>query len=155
LILEKWAKKWGLTNEAMLELQNLIGAKKNSEKEGKIICESDVQTAIRVAASEKGMRLWRNNVGATYTKEGRFLRYGLANDSKSVNEKIKSSDLIGIRPLKIRPEFVGATFGQFVAMEVKRGDWRYTGTKREVAQMRFLTLVASLGGDAKFTTGRL
>jgi len=52
--------------------------------------------------------------------------------------------LIGIKP-----------GGQFVSREVKRPGWRYTGTEREVAQLRWIEIVTALGGDAKFTTGDL
>jgi hypothetical protein len=87
------------------------------------------------------------------TEEGKLVRYGLANDSKAVNEMIKSSDLIGIRPVLITPAHVGYTVGQFVAREVKAGAWMYRGTSHEQAQKRFLELVAGMGGDACFANG--
>ena len=146
MILE-WMKRWGIPYEAVLDLQQRLGAVSDVQG-GASTPESEVQTAIRLEASKKGLRLWRNNVGATYTTEGSFLRYGLCNDSKRMNEHIKSSDLIGIRPVMIG----GQLIGQFVAREVKAGDWKYKGTKREEAQLRFLELVTSMGGDAAFTT---
>lgn len=99
------------------------------------------------------MRLWRNNVGGTYTEEGSFLRYGLANDSKQMNDAIKSHDLIGIRPVLIEQHHVGKIIGQFVSREVKAAGWKYRGTKREEAQLRWAELIASLGGDACFANG--
>lgn len=117
--------------------------------------EARAMSTVRLAASQAGWRVFRNNVGACYDAEGRFIRYGLANDSKRISDALKSSDLIGIRPFTVTTEWVGHTVGQFVALEVKRPDWTYRGTKREEAQLAFLTLVESLGGYGRFTTGGL
>lgn len=101
-------------------------------------------------AAKKGWRLWRNNSGAVTTEDGRHIRFGLANTSAQLNKKIKSSDLVGIAPTLITPEHVGQTLGVFVSIEVKREGWQYKGTPREVAQLRWLELVAALGGIAYF-----
>ncbi len=115
--------------------------------------ESDIQSLIRIAASEHGWRLFRNNVGVATSESGRPVRYGLANDSKQLNTQIKSSDLIGIRPVVITADMVGQTIGQFVSLEVKRSDWKYTGTDREQAQDAWIDLINRLGGYARFVTG--
>lgn len=112
--------------------------------------ETLVQADVRLKASHQGFRLWRNNVGVAVDKRGIPVRYGLCNESKQMNKNIKSSDLIGIRPITITQDMVGKVIGQFVAIEVKKEDWKYTGNLREEAQQRFLTLVQSLGGYAKF-----
>jgi len=112
--------------------------------------EQLVQAQVRMEASQQGFRLWRNNVGVAMDSRGIPIRYGLCNESKQMNKNIKSSDLIGIRPIVITQEMVGETIGQFVAMEVKKEDWKFSGNDREQAQDRFLTLVKSLGGYAKF-----
>lgn len=114
--------------------------------------EAAITAKIRLKASKKGWYLWRNNVGATYTKDGNFIRYGLANDSKELNSRLKSSDLIGIKPLKITQEMVGKIVGIFVAREIKSSKWKYAGASREEAQLAFINLVNSLGGDAQFIT---
>ncbi len=117
-----------------------------------MINESATLSKIRLKAAKKGIYLWRNNNGAVHTTDGTFIRFGLANDSKQLNEKLKSSDLIGIKPTKITPEMVGKTVGIFFSREVKREGWKYTGTPRETAQLAWIELINSLGGDAAFIT---
>lgn len=124
--------------------------------------ESDAQKLIQLEASKLGSRLWRNNSGATFICEqardcphaaARPIRFGLGNESAKLNKLIKSSDLIGITPVVITSLMVGQTVGIFTAVEVKRPGWRYSGRGRELAQKKFLDLVKSLGGIAKFMTG--
>lgn len=153
MMLDHWAARWGLPAEAVADLRRLMGAIDTDPVGRPDTPEGAVQTAIRLEASRLGMRLWRNNVGAGRLENGSFVRWGLCNDSEQMNRSTKSSDLVGIRPRLITADMVGHTIGQFVAREVKRGGWRYTGTDREVAQLRFIELVTSLGGDAAFTTG--
>lgn len=117
--------------------------------------EAGAQAALRIAASVSGMRLWRNNVGSLQDASGRWVRFGLANDSRTVNSALKSGDLIGINPVVITPAMVGATIGQFVSYEVKRPGWVYSGTEREEAQARWCALVNMMGGYARFSTGGL
>jgi len=115
--------------------------------------ESTNSKAVRLAYAHAGAVLWRNNVGVFVDERGIPIRFGLANESKQMNQNIKSSDLIGIQPVLITQEMVGTIIGQFVAREVKTDGWEYTGTPREQAQLRFIELVISKGGDACFTTG--
>lgn len=115
--------------------------------------ERDNQALIRLEAGQKGLGLWRNNVGAGYLQNGSFLRWGLANESKQMNTKFKSSDLIGIRRVIITPDHVGCQIGQFVGREIKPSNWVYTGTPHEQAQQAWNNLILSFGGDAGFATG--
>lgn len=115
-----------------------------------LVSESDIQKLIRLEANRKGIRLWRNNVGALYSKEGNFIRYGLANESSSVNKVVKSADLIGIKPILITDDLVGSTIGQFISREIKPKHWKYTGKDHEKAQLAWANLILSLGGDACF-----
>lgn len=145
-----WAQKWNIPFDAMLELQKVFGIVSEGlppKLAGR--SESAVQSAVRLEASRAGCRLWRNNVGALKTETG-FIRFGLANDSGAVNDRIKSADLIGIRPVLVTPAHVGHIIGQFVSREVKAGNWRYSGDDREKAQLRWAELIMSLGGDAAF-----
>jgi hypothetical protein len=112
--------------------------------------EAKIQKELRVIASQKGFRLWRNNVGVAYDNRNVPVRFGLANDSAAMNSSIKSSDLIGIKPIVIQPHHVGSVFGQFVSLECKRFGWEFKGTKRETAQKRWIDLINEFGGYAKF-----
>lgn len=147
--LHEWAAKWGVPAAALRELAKC--PEPPPALSGK--SESAAQAAVRLAASQSGARLWRNNVGVLADERGVPVRYGLANESSQVNKAIKSSDLIGLRPVTVLPEHVGQVIGQFVAREVKRPGWAYSNTARERAQLKFIALVQSLGGDAAFTTG--
>lgn len=150
--LSLWAKRWRVADAALMELQELFGIsiKHTGVQNKDYLSEAAIQSTVRLEASEKGMRLWRNNVGATYTKEGSFIRYGLANESKELNNRIKSADLIGVRPILITKQWIGCTIGQFVSREIKASNWKYSGGLREEAQLRWAELIMSLGGDACF-----
>jgi hypothetical protein len=112
--------------------------------------ETRQQSLIRIAAAKKGMLLFRNNVGALLDDRGVPVRYGLANESKAMNEKIKSADLIGIEPVLITQDMVGQTIGRFVSIEVKEEGWKYSGKGREAAQKAWLQLIVANGGRALF-----
>lgn len=155
MTLNNWAIKWNIPIEAVTDLRVMMGAINTDPPVLRGISEAANVNNIRVQASQLGLRLWRNNVGATMDDRGNFIRYGLANDSKAMNKKIKSSDLIGIRPITITPAHIGQVIGQFVAYEVKASTWHYTGNEHEQAQLRFLELVLSLGGDARFLNSML
>jgi len=151
MLLNKWAIRHSIPHVALEDLRRLFGLVPDTlgaPTEG--LSEAAIQNLVRLEASAKGLRIWRNNVGVLMDERGIPVRYGLANDSKQMNTHIKSSDLIGIRPVRIQPHHVGSVIGQFVAREVKAGNWKYTGTARELAQLRYLELVVSLGGDGAF-----
>lgn len=151
--LHEWAIRNHVSMQALQELQDMLLSKDIATSHNGEGSEAKVVNDIRLEASSVGGRLWRNNVGAGKLEDGSFLRWGLANDSKALNEKIKSSDLIGIMPITITEKHIGSIIGQFVAREVKRPGWKYAGTDRELAQLRFIELIVALGGDACFATG--
>lgn len=147
----QWAIRHGVSHVALAELRQLMGVDKSTDiQSDNSKSEAAVQTAVRLEASRVGARLWRQNVGACKDDTGRMIRYGLCNDSAALNKRIKSSDLVGIRPVTITPDMVGHTIGQFIAREIKKPSWHYTGTDREKAQLAFGELVISLGGDFAF-----
>lgn len=157
MLLTLWANKWNIPPEAMKDLAETLcfgSDPQNGFGSGlpPVTTEAGVQNRERLTESQRGGRLWRNNVGCLKDKNGTPVRYGLCNDSPRVNRVCKSSDLIGIRPVKITHQMVGRTIGQFVAREVKKPGWEYTGTEHEVAQAAFLTLIESLGGDGRFAS---
>lgn len=156
-----WARAWGINpaHPCIADLHMRLGvdgafalAHPKRPEEG--ASESRAQSEVRLEAARKDVILWRNNVGALPDERGVPVRYGLANESKAMNAAIKSSDLIGIRKVRVVPEMVGSVIGQFVAREVKHGAWTWgEDAGREVAQKTFIDLVLSYGGDAAFAPG--
>lgn len=146
---DDWAKRWGICDDAIRDLRR--GLLKTTTGDVRTHSESAIQAQLRRTASERGARLWRNNVGAGRLDGGSFVRFGLANESGAVNRLIKSADLIGIKPVLITTQHVGTTIGQFLSREVKSATWTYKGTQREQAQLRWAELITALGGDACIT----
>lgn len=115
--------------------------------------EAEVQAQVRLTLSQSlGCAMFRNNVGAFKAANGSWVRYGLANDSKAMNQQIKSADLIGWTPITIIPEMVGYTIPVFTSIEVKEEGYKPSG-KRAIehyeAQERWRDAVARAGGIAK------
>ena len=101
--------------------------------------ESEIQQLIVLEAAKYGCILMRNNVGSFIDNNGRCVRFGLLNLSKQQNERIKSSDLIGLYQ------------GRFIAIEVKREGWSFNPKdKREIAQLAFITWIQNNNGLASF-----
>lgn len=109
--------------------------------------ERELIEQILMAASEKGARLFRQNVGmgwagkVTRLKNGsiridnpRPLRAGLTTGS---------ADIIGITPVTITPDMIGQTIGVFTSVEVKTG--RVATTED---QKRWFEMVDRMGGQA-------
>ena len=154
--LNEWAIKWGVSFEAVEDLRREMGylnIKTTPLTPKSDLSEAAVQNNVRLEASNKGLRLYRNNVGAGYMQDGSFMRWGLCNESTQMNKNVKSSDLIGIRPILIEQHHIGQIIGQFVARETKPGYWNFANNEHENAQLKFLEIIMSLGGDAAFATG--
>lgn len=115
--------------------------------------ESSLTNPLRLAAAQAGLDLWRNNNGAFQDATGRWVRYGLCNDSAALSKRIKSSDWVGITPVLITPEMVGQTLGVFTAAEQKHEGWEFSPTdERACAQAAFHAIVRNAGGFAGFVT---
>jgi hypothetical protein len=148
----EWQRKHGITAVALADLVVIVGL--DVEPSEDATGEHKVQDDARLLASQMGWRLFRNNKGVLPDpKTGRWIRFGLCNDTPALGERLRSSDLIGIRPVEITQDMVGSTIGQFVAREIKKAGWKYKGTEHEEAQLRFGELVIGLGGDFKFWSG--
>jgi hypothetical protein len=150
----QWAIKNRIPPGALEELRSIFHMEPMQVPQGhEGGSEMLVQSLIRIEAARKGIKLWRNNVGALLDSRGIPIRYGLANDSPALNNQIKSGDLIGWRTIDITPQLVGTKIAQFVSRECKRPGWRFTGKDREEAQLRWAMLVTADGGDATFASG--
>lgn len=111
------------------------------------------QQQARLLMARIGAQVWRNNSGACTDDTGRLIRYGLGNDSAQLNKVIKSSDLIGIVPVRIEPHMVGYHLGVFTALEVKPSGWKLRPSDdRGHAQAKFHQIVRDACGFAGFVT---
>jgi len=102
--------------------------------------EDATQKLVVMEAPKFSAILWRNNNGVM-EKDGRWIRFGLGNTSKKLNENFKSSDLIGIKAP-----------GVFIAIETKKPGWTKPETARDRAQHNYLMCVAYYGGIAGFVS---
>lgn len=117
-----------------------------------MVSESAIQSQTRAQFGFVGP-IWRNNSGVLPDRNGRPVRYGLSNDSKELNRKTKSSDLIGITPVLITPDMFGAILGVFTALECKPSGWAYReNDKRAAAQLKYHEIVRQAGGYAGFVS---
>lgn len=149
--LAEWAVRHNLTPSALHELRALLVCDIPPPPGQAGASEAAIQSRQRLAAARSGIVLWRNNVGCLSDERGVPLRYGLANESAPMNQMLKSADLIGWRKLIVAPEHVGRPIAQFVSLESKRGDWRFTGKGREAAQARWCEIVTEAGGLARIS----
>lgn len=151
-----WAARHRVSPFALLDLLDTLAAGMYGPQvapPAEVSSEAGVTSLVRLEAKRKGVLLFRNQVGAMQDATGRVVRYGLANDSKAMNETLKSGDWIGIRPVLITDAHVGTVIGQFVSREIKRAGWKFTGSGREGAQANWANLITSKGGDAAFAAG--
>lgn len=96
--------------------------------------EQQTQQEIRLALSRGDTRLWRNNTGTLYDRQGRPVQFGLCKGS---------SDLIGLRSIMVGPEHLGQRLAVFAAIEVKSAAGRATAE-----QAAFIEQVQAMGGLA-------
>lgn len=89
ITLNQWAIRHGITAQALYELESIFTGNIPAVTAKTEQNEATVQSLVRLEASRKGCRLWRNNVGVLQDINGRPVRYGLANDSKQLNENFK------------------------------------------------------------------
>jgi len=154
----KWATRHTISPQAVQDLLYTLGLDHPATvplPPGSVTAsnEATVQSAVRLEhARRTGGRLFRNNCGVATAENGTPIRYGLCNDSKQLNAACKSSDLIGITPVRCS---CGVTHGLFTAYECKSPGWKFRPSdSRAVAQLAFGKLVLSLGGLFKFVTSK-
>lgn len=146
-----WAWKWKMPPEAIQELMAITAARcepLSDHSEAAVASECDLELA------KHGIITMQNNVGALQDKTGRYVRYGLMNETPAMNKAIKSSDRILLISYVVKPQDVGRTLGLFGGVEYKKRKWVYTGEGREVAQATFHRVLASKGGFGTFANSR-
>lgn len=146
-VFHEWAADWipaELRAAALLDLRSRLAPPVPVATDPTPRSEAAVLAGVRLEAGRRGWRLFRNNLGAMQDpRTGRVVRYGLANESKAMNDVVKSADLIG-----------WTDKGQFASVEVK-GVGARTDADRLAAQERWRDLVLSCGGVAIITDGDL
>lgn len=163
--ISEWFHRWAPTmpTTAREEFIQILFPHSFVEREANGPSESAVQADARlIASAEFGTPLWRNNSGAAAMinpkrpdDPPRHVRFGLGNDSAKLNEKWKSSDLIGVKPLMIERHHVGRKLGVFTAIEVKETGWTFKPSdKRAKGQATFMNAVAMLGGLSGFAQSK-
>lgn len=157
MIVRAWAAKWGIPLAAIEDLERRMGMRVDALTVASLTdaeaSEARAVSEVRLEASRKNVRLWRNNNGAFKDASGRVVRYGLANDSAKLNRVLKSPDLIGWKRVLIEPRHVGMVIGQSVLREVKHKGWTHVSGEHEEAQAAFIELAVADGCDARFCTG--
>lgn len=116
------------------------------------MAESGIQTQTRLEAARAGKLMFRNNSGAFQDPSGRWVRFGLGNDSVALNKEFKSPDLIGVSPYLVTERDFGRVVGIATAFEIKHGNWFFTGDERETAQENFMREWRKHGGFAGFVS---
>lgn len=158
--LKEWANKHHISPEALRELcETCIHIKSDiGQVDSADLLEGPVQAQIRLAAARtahlplgRQTYLFRNNRGAGQLKNGNYIRWGLANDSKPLGDRVKSGDLIGWEQVTIEPRHVGSIIARFLSIEVKRRDWKFASTAEECAQIQWAAIVNAQGGRAVIT----
>lgn len=127
--------------------------------------ESRASDKVRLAASSLGVRLFRNNTGVLYDKNGTPVFFGLGNEPKKIegkrlNQHFKFGDFIGATPVTITADMVGQTIAVFTNIEVKPegkllstlGKAQRHPTSREGVQLKTINMVKGWGGIAGFAT---
>jgi len=96
--------------------------------------EQSIQQHIRLRCSTGPVRLFRNNTGTLYDRQGRPVTFGLEKGS---------ADLIGWRTITITPDMVGQAVAVFTSLEVKAERGRVSPEQRQ-----WLEAVQAAGGIA-------
>lgn len=106
--------------------------------------ETEILQKCRVRASKLGIVLFRNNVGALEDKNGRWVKFGLADNSP---------DLIGWKSLKVTADMVGEKIAVFVGIEVKTPEGMKPKGKKQkehfALQQDFVDAINNAGGIGK------
>ena len=97
--------------------------------------EAPLLKRIWFACSNGPNRLWRNNCGSLQDKQGRWVKFGVANPG--------GADLIGFKTVTVTEDMVGKKIAIFVALEVKQKNGRI-----RPEQQVFIDLVKLKGGIA-------
>lgn len=113
--------------------------------------EHEIQNQIRDVLNLSNVTMWRVNVCKGFI--GKYIRHQSGSITIQNPRFISSGvpkgfpDLIGIKPVKITPDMVGKTIGQFVFIEVKSDNGRLSQDQKLFQSL--LKSSGAIGGVAK------
>ncbi len=114
-----------------------------------MITENQIESwSVLNAMQEYQSLLLRNNSGVLKNERGVPIRFGLGNISPQVNRIFKSSDQIGITPVRCP---CGRHYGVFTAIEMKKPGWIFRNSDQTaVGQLNFINKIRANHGISGF-----
>ena len=116
--------------------------------------EAKASQSVRLRATAWGARVFRNNSGVLLNEVGVPVRFGVGNESKEINKKMKTGDFIGWTPITITQDMVGKQVAVFTNIEAKAVGFKHRKTypagSRENGQQNFNNIVNLANGIAGF-----
>ncbi len=121
--------------------------------------EERASLKIRKRASNWFCRLFRNNNGRLpnpYSEKGRWIRFGLGNETDKFSQEMRSSDYIGPTTIVITQNMIGSKIAIFTSIECKKPGFKqkkkYSKKEREYGQSNWIDMVNHVGGIAGFAS---
>lgn len=118
--------------------------------------EAKAKDNVLLRANQWNARLFKNNSGVAFDKNGRPVYFGLGNERKKKANDIRTADDIGWTEVTITPEMVGKKIAVFTCIDSKKLGFvvknNYTEGTTEYGQNKFFEIVKNANGIAGFAS---